>query len=122
MNTAELINLWANDAKRREFVNSYKSWGEWFKVPQLDLTFYKYELPDGSKIIVMEYLQKNYYVHDGEPEYHTGHVFFLQKYEHFMPEHVSDSLIAGHLMTLKQQYQDEQKKARQCANTNEQEQ
>ena len=97
----ELIKLWSGDAKRKAFIGTYKEWGVWLTVPELDLVFYRYELPDGCKIFVMEYQQKMYHRFHGEGEYHTATRVYLQKYEHFMPEQVSENFIAGHLMELK---------------------
>ena len=33
----ELVKLWANDQKRKSFINDYKVWGIWFSQPQLNL-------------------------------------------------------------------------------------
>ena len=49
----ELLELWANDTTRREFIKDYKAWGVWFIQPELDLTYYKYDLPSGGRIIVL---------------------------------------------------------------------
>ncbi len=56
-----LFNALSNDQKRRSFTQNYKDWGVWFTSPDLFFTYYKYDLPDGSRIIVLEHLSKNYY-------------------------------------------------------------
>jgi len=99
----DLLKLWSNSKKRREFVNGYKTWGVYLTVPELDLTFYKYDLPDGSKLIVMEYRQENYYPRDDQPKWHTGTREYLQKSEYFMPDAASGHQIEDHLKTLKQE-------------------
>jgi hypothetical protein len=56
----ELIKLCSNDQKRKAFIQDYKAWGVWFTQPELGLTFYKYDLPDCSRLIAMEYLRAPY--------------------------------------------------------------
>ena len=95
----ELLRLWSNDRKRRDFINDYKEWGIWFTQPELDLTFYKYELPGGGRIVAMEYLRTPY---PGErANTVTGHKFYLQRGKHFIPNAASEHEIAGRLMELK---------------------
>jgi hypothetical protein len=99
----ELIKLWSNDRKRKAFVEDYKSWGIWFSQPELDLTFYKYNLPDGSKLIVMEYKREPHY---GEKENENGEPmtdikFYLHRDTYFRPHPVSGHVMYEHLMTLK---------------------
>ena len=45
-----------NKQERENFINNYKAWGVWKEVPELNLKFYRYELPTGAVIIVTEYM------------------------------------------------------------------
>lgn len=97
----ELKTLWANDKKRRAFVELYKDWGLYSTAPELNLTFYKYDLPDGVIIIVMEHMQENYHPRPGEPKWHTRTKAYLQKSEYFMPDSVSEYTVSDYLKELK---------------------
>ena len=106
----ELLKLWANDKKRREFVDKYKEWGVYSSAPEMNLTFYRYELSDGVKIVVMEYLQKT---HSSKPEsigWRTETKVYLQKDACFMPHAVSEYVISDHLKILKKGLLDAAKK------------
>ena len=99
----QLVKLLANDQKRRAFVNNYKAWGLWFSQPELDLTYFKYDLPCGGKIIAMEYLRVPF-PSEKPAENHTAVVcksFYLQTGDYFSPTAVSDYTVAEHLKNLK---------------------
>jgi len=107
----ELLTLWANDQKRREFVQNFKIWGVWLTQPELDLTFYKYDLPGGGRLIAMEYLREPYNSErsDGDVEFVVNHKFYLQKGKYFNPSAASDFEIAERLKEIKANMQAEQK-------------
>lgn len=44
-----------NQEQRKSFIDSFHSWPVWYQVPQASEVYYKYDLPDGSSIIVCEY-------------------------------------------------------------------
>ena len=44
-----------NKVEREQFLENYKSWELWKEVPELELKFYRYELPNGTVIIATEY-------------------------------------------------------------------
>jgi hypothetical protein len=44
-----------NNEQRKAFLAEYKTWPIWFEVPQAAETYYRYNLPDGSSIVVCEY-------------------------------------------------------------------
>ena len=109
--TQELLTLWANDQKRREFVQNFKIWDVWFTQPELDLTFYKYDLPGGGRLIAMEYLKEPYSREEanGEVDFVVNHKFYLQKGKYFNPSAASDFEIAERLKEIKATLQAEQK-------------
>ena len=54
------LNKWNTEEKRRAFLQRYRDWGVWLTVPELEMRYYRYLLPDGAQIIVREYQSKNY--------------------------------------------------------------
>ena len=54
----ELVVLLSNQKKRKEFVRNYKTWGVWFVQPELNLTYYKYVLPNTTRLVVTEHLRE----------------------------------------------------------------
>ena len=110
----ELLTLWANDTKRREFVKNYKVWDVWFTQPELDLTFYKYEIPGGGRLIAMEYPREPYTSekHNGSDESVICEKFYLQTGKYFSPYSVSESVIAERLKDIKGTLNKEQKQLR----------
>ena len=107
----ELLQLWSNDQKRREFVKNYKVWGVWFTQPELDLTYYRYDLPGGDKLIAMEY-QRGLYPgerHNGNGDSVMLINFYLQRGKYFTPTSVSDHVIAERLKDIKETLNKEQK-------------
>jgi hypothetical protein len=104
----ELVQLWANNDKRREFIKNYKDWGVWLTVPELGQTYYKYELPDGSgRFLAMEYRRENYYQLAGEGQLQTITIYYLWDGEHFIPNSASDYVLADRLKNLKTSMQKE---------------
>ena len=80
-----LIKLWGNNEKRQAFLEAYKDFGEWFRVPELDLVFYRYTLPSGDIIIAMEHKQITYHS-SSKGDWKSGVRYYLQgKNEPFTP-------------------------------------
>jgi Zn-finger nucleic acid-binding protein len=114
----ELLKLWANDRKRREFAQNYKAWGVWFTQPELDLTFYRYDLPGGGRVLAMEYLREPYQNerHDENEESVANHKFYLQRGKYFNPTAASEHEIAERLKEIKEALNDDRKqREKQCA-------
>ena len=113
----ELLEQWANDAKRREFANNYSVWGVWFTQPELGLAFYKYDLPGGGRLIAMEYLREPY-SHERDLRAEDAiqcHKLYLQPGKYFIPVSASEHEIAEKLKKLKETLSKEQKQRdRQC--------
>ena len=76
-------------------------------MPELGLTYYKYELPGGTRILAMEYPHKNAYPHLGGGEVQTYTNYYLWDSEFFSPSSVSKYKIVDALKTLKGQMQAE---------------
>ena len=112
----DLMKLWANDAKRKEFVKNYKAWGVWFPQPELGLTYYKYDLPGGGRIIAMEYMDEpNYYERQkGITENVPRAKYFLQTEELFDPSFASESSITSKLRDVKEDLRQKNRKCPKC--------
>lgn len=54
----ELPKLRNND-QRKAFLNNYREWPVWFRVNEASEVYYRYDLPDGSSIVICEY---HYYI------------------------------------------------------------
>ena len=97
----ELVELWKNDAKRKEFLKNYREWGVWITTPELGLTYYKYELPEGGKILAMEYQRENTYRMGGDGKYQTITLYYLWTGELFVPNTSNEYSITDVLKRLK---------------------
>ena len=105
---SELIKLWGNGDKRREFLKNYKDWENWLTVPELGQTYYKYELPDGSgRFLAMEYQRINSYPIADEGKVQTITVYYLWDGEYFIPNSVSEYALTDRLKNLKTAMQKE---------------
>ena len=50
----ELPHLKNND-QRKAWLNDYRNWPVWFEVPEAAEAYYRYDLPDGSSLVICEY-------------------------------------------------------------------
>ena len=44
-----------NNDQRKEWLKNYKDWPVWFEVPEASEIYYRFNLPDGSSIVICEY-------------------------------------------------------------------
>ena len=44
-----------NNDQRKEWLKNYKGWPVWFEVPETSEIYYRFNLPDGSSIVICEY-------------------------------------------------------------------
>jgi len=98
-----LIKLWNNSEKRKAFLENYQSWGVWITTPELDLTYYRYIMPDGAAIIAMEHMSERYDWKTGTAAtYEKKACFYVQKPDvPFLPRAQSISSVAEILMAAK---------------------
>ena len=98
------MDIWSNDEKRRAFCENYKAWGVWFRVPQLETVYYKYDLPNGARLVVMEYQSKMPYLRNSEPAYKTAHTYYLiHTGGKFKPEGRSEAFLSNYLMQMRKE-------------------
>lgn len=55
------LPLLKNNDQRKEWLNNYKEWGLWYRDEHIDVNYYKYDFPDGSRLVVAEYPQRRMY-------------------------------------------------------------
>ena len=44
-----------NNDQRKAFLDNYRTWPVWFEVPEASEVYYRYDLPDGSSIVICAY-------------------------------------------------------------------
>lgn len=69
---ADVIQL-SNCKKRRDFIESFESWGIWLDIPELNVQIFKAEFPKNQQIFVTRF--KNYTKYGSEyasPVYRYG--------------------------------------------------
>jgi len=101
--------IWGNNEKRQAFLKAYQDWGQWFTTPELDLVFYKYQLPDETIIIAMEHQYQAYVGYKEGYKWETGVRYYIRKQgEPFTPSsHSSISAVAELLKNAKEKLRKE---------------
>lgn len=89
-----------NKKERENFINSYHKWDIWCKNEFTEETFYRYDLPDGSAVIVKEYPYLDYWDQTKE-RIGTSLYLILPKMIHFKNAESSMTMILEHLKDLK---------------------
>ena len=51
----ELLPILKNNDQRKEWLEAYHDWPVWFSVPEASEIYYRYDLPDGSSLVICEY-------------------------------------------------------------------
>ena len=93
-----LIKLWRNHESRVAFIDDFKKWGVWLKTPKLNLTYYRYMLPNGTAIIAMQHKKKSY---TGKvSEWMDGVTYYVQKCDEPFTPH-SHTHVSGVVELLK---------------------
>ena len=91
----KLIKLWRNNEVRQNFLKAYKDWGVWLSTEELSLTYYRYQLPDGTAIIAMEHNHYTYMGYNKGYEWNTAVRYYTQAAgEPFSPDAKSISAVA----------------------------
>lgn len=103
-----------NKKEREAFLENYEQWGVWKEIPELRVQFYKYDLPNGARIIAQTYVHPpiSYYKHRTEeyivaeyalivPEGDDFHGAYGQEYTYYRPNGASKTVIIEYLTTKK---------------------
>lgn len=101
-----------NNDQRKEFLKGFHDWAVWFMVPEADETYYRYNLPDGSSIVVCEYKRylfwKERYT-DENPESRETRLYLLRKgYKYLNDCRMSETDIVDHLKNVQKQIREGQ--------------
>lgn len=92
-----------NNDQRKEFLKDFHEWPVWFKVPEADETYYRYNLPDGSSIIICEYKTyqewKEYY--NENPNTLRTELYLIKPEHHYLHDCKSnESTVVEHLKNV----------------------
>lgn len=103
-----------NKKEREAFLENYQQWGVWKEIPELWVRFYKYDLPNGARIIAQTYVHPpvSYYKHRTEeyivaeyalivPEGDDFHGAYGQEYTYYRPNGASKTVLIEYLTTKK---------------------
>lgn len=71
-----ILNL-TNESKRKAILAAWRSWGIWHKAPEIGLSVYRLDLPDGSFFTASWYAGDDFYPAGGDynanrPRYNLG--------------------------------------------------
>lgn len=78
----ELPNL-KNNNQRKAWLADYKAWGLWYYDERIDVNYYKYDFPDGSRLIVAEYPQRESYWTSEQADEHYYHLLERGKKKYY---------------------------------------
>lgn len=99
----ELPKLKNND-QRKEFLKDYRRWPVWFRVPQADEVYYRYNLPDGSAIVICEYKQyvdwKRRYTDENPESIYTKSYLLNPGYHHLHDCETNETALVKKLMEV----------------------
>lgn len=90
----------SNNDKRKEFLKGFHEWPIWFEVPEKNETYYQYNLPDGSSIVICEYrmwLEWKERYKDENPDSLRTELYLLKPGYHYLNDCKSnESAIVDH--------------------------
>lgn len=87
------LPLLKNSEQRKAWLAAYQSWGLWYRDEHIDVNYYKFDFPEGSRLIVAEYPQRpsnwerkcydRYYFHllEKNKKLYGGKETFDEKYQ-----------------------------------------
>lgn len=83
------LPLLKNNDQRKAFIENYREWPVWLEVPETQETYYRYDFPDGSSIVVKEYKRwkewfaNNKYYSDKTPDSFDNTYYLLKPGYHY---------------------------------------
>ncbi|MCB6414536.1 hypothetical protein LI221_05555 [Faecalimonas umbilicata] len=93
-----------NYEQRKEWLNNYKEWPVWFTVPEAAEVYYRFNLPDGSSIVVCEYHMwiewKERYSDENPDSIGTREYLLKPGYKYLQDCRTSSTALAEHLKNL----------------------
>lgn len=93
-----------NNDQRKEFLKGFHDWQVWFEVPEKDETYYRYNLPDGSSIVICEYKTyqewKERYADENPDSLRTDIYLLKQGYRYMNDCKSNESAVIEHLKNI----------------------
>lgn len=109
----ELPKLKNND-QRKEFLSKYKAWPVWFEVPEAAEVYHRFDLEDGSSIVICEYHTwvswKEKYIDENPDSIGTRKYLLKPGYKYLFDCASSESLLVEHLKNVQKGGANKQKK------------
>lgn len=68
-----------NNDQRKQWLSEYQKWGLWYRDENIDVNYYKFDFPDGSRLVVAEYPQRLGYWRDERTDEHYFHLLERNK-------------------------------------------
>lgn len=68
-----------NNDQRKQWLSEYKNWGLWYRDGNIDVNYYKFDFPDGSRLVVAEYPQRLGYWKNERTDEHYFHLLEKNK-------------------------------------------
>lgn len=68
-----------NNDERKQWLREYKNWGLWYRDGNIDVNYYKFDFPDGSRLVVAEYPQRLGYWKAERSDEHYFHLLEKNK-------------------------------------------
>ncbi len=103
-----------NKQEREDFLAHFENWGVWKEIPELRVRFYKYDLPNGARIVAQTYVHPSIKYLSYSQEEHTVAEYALllppdddyrgkygQEYTFYRPNGASKSTIIDYLTEKK---------------------
>ena len=103
-----------NKQEREAFLDNYARWGIWKEIPELRVRFYKYDLPNGARIVAQTYVHPPIsYLSYKKEEYTVAEFSLLlpkgdefrgqyaQEYTFYRPNGASKTTIVAYLTETK---------------------
>jgi hypothetical protein len=91
-----------NNTKRIEWIKNYKEWGVWYIDHNINARYYRFNFPDDSYIIAVEY--KNKFIRfkrdDNEDEFSQAHYHLVRKDDYYSPYDCSQTEIVEYLKNM----------------------
>lgn len=101
-----------NNDQRKEFLKGFHDWAVWFMVPEADETYYRYNLPDGSSIVICEYRTwmewKEKYTDENPDSLRTELYLLKPRYRYLNDCKSNESAIVEHLKHVQKQVREGQ--------------
>jgi hypothetical protein len=100
------LPIMRNKDQREKFLESYHDWPIWFKVPEASEVYYRYDLPDGSSIVICEYRVWYEWMEkylSGNPDSSRNKLYLLKAGYHYLADcGTNTSALIDHLKEVQQ--------------------